>query len=233
MPAKTRLSAVLDRLEKAYGRPSPIPPRGPFEHVLWENVAYLVSDERRREAFRALKQRVGTEPQDILAASDDVLHPIAAMGGMHPERRVAVLRDIAGKAVKEFDGKLDRVLDLPLGQALKALRQFPSIGEPGAEKILLLCGARPLFALESNAVRVLLRLGYGEEAKSYSTTYRKVREAVEREIDKRVPWLVRARELLRRHGQEVCKRSAPLCEACPLQESCRYWERIVVSSKRI
>lgn len=214
---------MLDRLEKAYGRPSPNPARGPFELVLWENVAYLVSDERRRDAFRALKQRVGTVPRDILAASDDVLHTIAAMGGMHPERRVIVLREIAQRAVKEFDGKLDRVLELPLDQALKALRRFPSIGAPGAEKILLLCGARPLFALESNGLRVLLRLGYGEEEKSYAKTYRAVRDAVEREITKSAPWLVRARELLRRHGQELCKRSAPLCEACPIRESCRYW----------
>ena len=34
-------------------------------------------------------------------------------------------------------------------------------GEPGAEKVLLFSGSAPVLALDSNALRVLLRLGFG------------------------------------------------------------------------
>lgn len=45
--------------------------------VLWENVAYLVGDEQREVAFRALRERVGTKPAEILAARKKVLLEVA------------------------------------------------------------------------------------------------------------------------------------------------------------
>jgi endonuclease-3 len=65
---------------------------------------------------------------------------------------------------------LKSVLKLPLPKAKKALQKFPGIGEPGAEKILLFTRTHPLMALESNGLRVLVRLGFGAEHKNYATT---------------------------------------------------------------
>jgi endonuclease III len=31
-----------------------------------------------------------------------------------------------------------------------------------------------------------------------------------------------AHQLLRKHGQELCKRSQPICDQCPLRESCAF-----------
>jgi endonuclease III len=122
--------------------------------------------------------------------------------------------------LEEFDGDLRPVLKLPLAQAKKALQQFPGIGVPGAEKILLFMKTQPLFALESNGLRVLIRLGFGEEKKSYSTTYRLVQKEVADELDNDYTWLMEAHLLLRRHGQELCKRSEPTCNECPLSADC-------------
>lgn len=219
---KTALARRLDRLERLHGPQKPPPASGPFELVLWENVAYLVSDEKRARAFAELKKRIGLRPRDVLEAPREVLYSIAA-AGMKPELRVGVLREAAKIAIAELEGKADTVLSLPEKDATRILKKFPGIGEPGAEKILLLCRAQPLVALDSNGLRVLLRLGYGREQKSYSTTYRSAREAVAQEIVPEIDWLIRAHLLLRRHGQEICKRSAPLCESCPLQEGCAYF----------
>ena len=35
----------------------------------------------------------------------------------------------------------------------------------------------------------------------------------------------RAHVLFRRHGQEICKRSAPRCELCPLRGDCAWYAR--------
>jgi endonuclease III len=222
-PAKrSALAKALDRLERLHGPQRPPPASGPFELVLWENVAYLVSDDKRARAFAELKKRVGLRPRDILEAPREVLYSIAA-AGMKPELRVGVLREAAEIAIASFEGRTDSALSLPEKDAMRILKKFPGIGEPGAEKILLFSRARPLFALDSNGLRVLLRLGYGREQKSYSTTYRSVREAVAEEVTTEVDWLIRAHTLLRRHGQEICKRSAPLCESCPLSEECAFF----------
>jgi endonuclease III len=191
--------------------------------VLWENVAYLLDDEHRERAFRALRDTIGTRPSDILAAPWEALYRVAQLGGMHPENRVEKLRAIARIAQQELGGDLSEVVRRPLAQAKRALQKFPGIGAPGAEKILLFAHAIPLLALESNGLRVLLRLGFAEEKKNYAASYRAVQDRVRAELGDDCAWLVRVHQLLRRHGKEVCRRSEPSCEVCPLTGGCRHY----------
>jgi len=213
------LPQVIERLGAFYGEPDPLEVTDPWEMIVWENVAYLVDDERRCEAMTALRERIGTGPEQIMAAPAGRLLE-AAVRGIVPEQSVEKLRRSAEIALHEFAGDLRPILKRPLPQAMKALKRFPAIGDPGAEKILLFCRAFPILALDSNGLRVLVRLGFGEEKPNYSVTYRLVREAIEDELIKEYPWLIKAHQLLRRHGQELCRRSKPHCEKCPLVRGC-------------
>jgi endonuclease III len=224
--AMTRITLpqIVERLRVHFGKQKPPKLDGPWDMILWENVAYLADDDRRQQAFQTLKKRIGTEPTQILSASDEALIEVTRHGIM-PGQFAEKLRNCAKIVLEEFDGDLGPVLQLPIPKAKKALQKFPGIGEPGAEKILLFTRINPVLALESNGLRVLLRLGFGEEKKSYSTTYRLVQKAVEEGLDKDYSWLIEAYLLLRRHGQELCRRSAPMCEKCPLAEDCEYYQR--------
>jgi endonuclease III len=192
--------------------------------ILWENVAYLADDVRRQEAFQALKKQIGTEPTKVLSASDDALLEVTRHGIM-AEQFAVKLRKFAQIVLEDFDGDLRPVLNLHLSKARKALQKFPGIGEPGADKILLFSQTYPVLALESNGVRALLRLGFGEEQKSYSTTYRLVQKVVEEGLDKDCSWLIQAHLLLRHHGRELCKRTKPECKKCPLASDCEFYLR--------
>jgi endonuclease-3 len=218
------LPQVVECLQAHYGKQKPPKLAGPWEMILWENVAYLADDERRREAFQTLKERVGTEPERLLSAPDEALLE-ATHYGILADQFAKKLRKCAQIALEEFDGDLRPVPKLPFGKAKEALQKFPGIGEPGAEKILLFSQTYPVLALESNGLRVLLRLGFGEEKKSYSTTYRLVQKAVEEELDKDYSWLIQAHLLLRHHGQELCKRTKPECKKCPLAPDCEFYQR--------
>src|SRR2546423_7284915 len=98
------LSKLIARLAKFYGRPQPPLTTDPFELILFESVAYLVSDERRAEAFTLLRKTVGTKPHQILAAENNELLRVAELGGVQPEKRAARLREIALIAMNEFGG---------------------------------------------------------------------------------------------------------------------------------
>jgi endonuclease-3 len=215
--------SLIARLQSTYGRPKP-PKSDPLELILWENVAYLLTDERREAAFEALRQRVGLTPKQILAAPHATLLEIAKMGGMRPEVRVERLRAIARITLDQFQGDLSKAVKLPLKPAKKALRLFPNIGEPGAEKILLFSKSYPVLGLDSNGLRVLRRIGYGQEHKNYSATYRSVQDAVASEIGVDCAPLIKANQLLRQHGKERCKMNAPLCRICPLTDLCAYYK---------
>ncbi len=230
MKSKTSFQKIIAELEKLYGRPEPPKLTNPLEMILWENVIYLADDEAREKAFRILKQQVGTKPQDILAAPEELLFAITSLGIL-PDQRIAKLREIATIAIKDFQGDLRTILARPWQEAKKFLKKFPSIGEPGAEKILLFSRSYPVLALDSNGLRVLLRLGFGEEKKNYSASYKSAQAAAQPQCKEDYNWLIRAHQLLRQHGQELCKRSQPQCEACALAKGCVYYQKLNSYSK--
>src|ERR1700686_4792077 len=176
-PATITFSKLVDKPQQHYGPPAPLPSTDPLELVIWENIAYLASDKRRAEAFATLKQTIGTRPEQILAAKHSALAGIGK-AGILPDVSAEKLLSIAKIAFEEFDGDLRSVLKKPLPQAKKALKRFPSIGDPGAEKKLLLTRSYPVMPLDSNGLRVLCRVGFAEEKKNYSATYRLVLDAI-------------------------------------------------------
>ena len=225
----TRLRRVLDALRALYGPPRR-PLRDAFELILWENVAYLADDAKRAEAFALLRRETGLVPARILAAPRSVLAEVARRGILAADRAER-LREIASIVLERFGGNLGAALAATPREASKALRRFPSIGEPGAEKILLFSRRVPHLALDSNGLRTLLRLGYGKESKSYSASYRSAQAAAAAELPEDFEVRVEAHQLLRRHGQEVCRRTAPLCDRCPVTGLCDFYRRVTESAR--
>src|ERR1039458_6113782 len=131
---------IVAKLKKHYGEPALPPAQGPFELVMWENACYLLSDERRAAVFQGLRDQVGMDPASIWKADGEVLLLLARMGLMGPEARLFGWREVARIVTSQFDGNLNSILQLPYAKAKRALQQFPNIGQPGAEKILMLCG---------------------------------------------------------------------------------------------
>jgi endonuclease III len=214
------LRQAVDALSAHYGPPTMLPTADPFELILWENVAYLATPARRREAFELLERTVGTSPADILTAEQSVLERVTARGILKSPS-VEKLRECARIAIDEFGGDLGTAIRGPLDTAKRALRSFPGIGEPGAEKILLFTGRQALLAPESNGLRVLVRLGLVREEKSYSRTY-----AASRQVAMKPPAdptaMQQAHLLLQQHGQTLCKRGVPRCAECPLATACAH-----------
>ena len=209
-------------IAKHYRTPA-APARGPFELVVWENACYLLPDERRAQVFAALSSQVGLTADAIAKAPREVLLPLATLGGMRPETRVFRWQQIAQITNQQFSGDLEQILKWPYPRAKKALQQFPSIGEPGAEKILLLCGMAQGLPLESNGLRVLTRIGYGRvHLKNYGAMYKSVQEAIAPELPNSAASLMKAHLLLRENGKTICKDKTPACPECPIEDLCAY-----------
>jgi endonuclease III len=218
-PALTLREAVMV-LRRYYGPPAHLPTADPFELILWENVAYLASPARRREAFELLSRTIGTDPAAILTAKQQDLERVTARGILK-STFATKLCECANIAVNNFGGDLGAVIREPLERAKRALQTFPGIGEPGAEKILLFTGQQALLAPDSNGLRVLVRLGLVREEKSYARTYAAGRE-VAKDLPAEPSIMQEAHLLLQQHGQTLCKRRVPDCGACPLTSVCAY-----------
>jgi endonuclease-3 len=208
---------LLDALRAEHGRAMRGgPPRDPWHAILWENVVYLTDDAHRDAALAKLRAATRLDADVLARVPDDVLLPICGLGRM-AALCVGKLRECA----RCFDdvGDPRGLVRLPLAEARKALREFPGVGAPGADRLILFAGALPLVALESNGLRTLLRLGFGQDAGSYSAKLKSAIAAVAGEVaetcDARIEWFT----LLRRHGQETC-RATPNCAVCAVAKGC-------------
>lgn len=219
--AQLTLEEVVEALRAHHGEPPPPPATDPFHLVLWENAAYLADDARRAAAFALLAETVGLAPEQILAAPEDALLAVTRHG-IEAERFAGKLRECARIALAELGGDVGAALRRPPAEAKRALRRFPGIGEPGAEKILLFTGTLPVLALDSNGLRVLLRLGFGTETGRYAADYASAQRAAGAADTRDFDLLIAAHQLLRLHGQTLCRRSTPRCPACPLRSRCAY-----------
>ena len=225
--SKTRSQGALARavrgLGRHYGSVRWVAPTEPFELLIWEYVAYLTDDADRAAAFAMLGKRAGTGPEALATASPAVLEAVCRAGGAIAwKQRAERIHDVAVRVRDRFEGSLAGVLRLPYPEARRILRTFPAIGPPGADKILLLTGAQKVLALDSNALRVLLRLGHGQEQKSYGASYASAQKAAMAALPRTLPTLQKASLLLRRHGQELCKTVEPRCPICPLRGACDF-----------
>jgi endonuclease-3 len=80
--------------------------------------------------------------------------------------------------------------------------------------------------LESNGLRVLVRMGYGREQKAYGAMYRSVENDLTAELKTAgAQELSLAHRLLREHGKTLCKDKNPHCGECPLLRECDYGEK--------
>ncbi len=215
MDAGLTWSRLIDLLEEHHPPRSPVS-RDPFHLILFEQVAYLATEDVRIATYRDLKKRTGLKPDRILAMPLKELETVTRAGGSIAWKERAQ-RIRASSAMASTLKGLDAV---PLAEARKRLRKFAMIGAPGADRILLQCGLFPVFALESNGLRVMLRLGAAREGRDYAATYRSVMKAMTSFLPADIDTLALGEQLLRSHGIGICTRNAPRCGTCSLLPYC-------------
>jgi endonuclease III len=223
---------ILDSLEAHYGLQSVTWPTEPCEFLVWWHCGYPASDATCARGWEALRSVVGVTPEKILATSDAKLAAALKAGGMVPELRGQRLRQIAERVLREFGGDLLVALSGPVEAARKILKKFPNIADAGADRILLFAGQSPVAAVPSNCPQVLVRIQLGLERESYSVNYREAQKLLEAEVKPALEARQRAYLLLKRHGQELCKRTRPKCVLCPLNGTCRCFAGVERGRKR-
>ena len=215
LPGVGRLTQVLDALESAFGMVKVPARNGAFEMLVRITCGYPASEETCAKGWAALSREVGVSADAILAAPKAKLTRAMRAGGIVPDLRAERLVEIASRVNEGADLR-----------SRKVLKTLPTIGDPGADRILLFTRVEPLAAVPSNATQVPLRLGFGKEQRSYAASYRSAQQALDAELPPTFEARIRAYLLLRRHGETVCKRSRPRCEACPLTGECAYFVAI-------
>jgi endonuclease III len=217
------LTELLETLEQFYGTQEAHWPVDPYHFLVWWHCGYPASDAACTRGWVSLTQTVGTDPEQFLQTSREKLAEALKPGGMVPELRALRLLQIAERVQKEFGGDLNASLRaLPETAARAALKKFPNIAGPGADRILLFARLFPVAAVPSNCPHVLVRIERGREHESYDRTYREAQESISARVESSFEARIRAFLLLKQHGQTICKRTSPKCAACPVTQRCAF-----------
>lgn len=217
------LEPILDALEARYGPQTPLAPTDPYRFLVWWHCGYPPAEARCEQGWQALKHEIGVEPQVLRAARPARLARVLGAGGLVPQLRAARVREVATRVLEDFAGDLAAGLArLSPAQAHAALRKFPGIGPPGADRIVLFAGLAPLAAVPSSCPYVLPRILSGRVAAEYRASYAQAQRAIEAGIPATFTLRQRAYLLVLRHGRELCKRARPQCALCPLAQGCRF-----------
>ena len=216
------LSEILNRLEKFYGPQEPSFPVDPYEFLVWWYCGYPASDTACTKGWNSLARAVGIDLGTLLNAKPSTLAAAIKPGGMVPELRAQHLQELAFRVEVEFGGDLRAALAGPVPKARKLLKSFHGIADPGADRILLFAGISPIAAVPSNCTGVLLRILKGAACENYSATYREEQKLIASDLPEMFDGRARAYLLLKRHGQQLCKRANPKCQECPLKLHCAY-----------
>lgn len=218
------LAKLLDALEAFHGGQRPHWPTDPYLFLVWWHCGYPASDTSCAKGWESLNREIGVEPNRLLAANPSKLAHALRPGGMVPELRALRLKEIAERIQKEFHGDLRSALNgLSIAQVRAALKKFPSIADPGADRILLFSGISPVAAIPSNCPHVLVRIREGQEGENYTKTYHEAQRMIAAEVPATLDARARAYLLLKVHGQQLCKRSNPKCGECPVATSCVFF----------
>lgn len=221
---KTQLTVLqlLAQLEAFYGKQEPCWPSDPYLFLLWWYCGYPASDVSCTKGWKELTSKIGTDPDAILGARPATLAAALKPGGMLPELRAERMKEVAARIKDEFGGDLRAALTGPITKIRQVVKSFPSIADPGADRILLFSGIQPVAAVPSNCTGVLARIQKGREERNYNASYRDAQRMIEAEIPATFDARIRAYLLIKCHGQELCKRTNPKCDQCPVQRACAF-----------
>jgi endonuclease III len=218
------LVQILDVLAVAYGEKVATWPTDPYLYLVWLHCGYPASDAKCAKGWESLNRQIGVGVDRILAADPAELASALKPGGMVPELRAMRLKEIAERVLRQYGGDLREGLrGLPVAQVRRALKQFPNIADPGADRILLFAGISPVAGVPSNCPHVLVRIQAGQERENYGVTYREAQRMIEDGLPATFDSRTRAYLLLKHHGQRVCKSSNPRCDSCPVAPNCAFF----------
>lgn len=219
MPAA--IANILEILEGFYGEQKAPWPTDPYLYLVWLHCGYPASDDRCSKGWQVLQKNIGTRPNQILDAPFAELTKALAPGGMVPAVRAKRLKEVAARVLGECGGDLRSALACPLPAARKLLKKFPNIADAGADRILLFAGVAPVAAVPSNCPHVVVRILRGREREDYAVTYKESQQEIQA-LPENFAARTRGFLLLKRHGQNLCKRAKPKCGQCPIRESCAF-----------
>jgi endonuclease-3 related protein len=207
------LHDIYRRLLDALGPQHWWPGQSPFEVMVgavlvqntsWQNVKRAIDNLRRAELL---------EPHALFALPEEELQKLIQPAGYF-RIKAKRLRSLLKFFVQRYDGSIEAMLRTPLPALREELLGVHGVGPETADSILLYAGGLPSFVVDAYTQRIFARHGWI----SFDADYHDIQDYFQTGLPADVAMYNEYHALLVRVGKDYCRKSRPLCAACPLRE---------------
>jgi endonuclease-3 len=210
---------VYRRLLAAYGEPTWRTHLQPVEELVLTFLSQNTSDINSGRAYDALRRRYPTW-QEVLDAPTEELADTIRSGGLAQRKAPRIQRALRRILVERGEFDIGFLKDLPTDEAMRWLISFDGVGHKTASIVLLFCFGKAVFPVDTHVGRVSRRLGVAGPKDS--------EEKIKATWESLAPpeWYYALHLNLIRHGRQVCHARSPDCQACVLNNVCRYFAEL-------
>lgn len=183
--------------------------RNPYQLLVAVMLSAQCTDKRVNMVTPALFRAFPT-PQALAAATADEVFPYIASVS-YPRAKAGHLVQMAQRLVTAYQGEVPDNID--------DLQTLQGVGRKTANVLCAVIWNKPAMAVDTHIFRVSERLGLTTGSRSPLQTEKQlVRYIPETLIPKAHHWLLL-------HGRYTCLARKPKCEACGLQQYCRFFAK--------
>lgn len=205
---RERFSEAIRILESKYSRDLPAHIReDPYRTLIGCILSARTRDEFTDKAYRALFSRFGS-PREILEASEDEIRELIRPVNFYVTKAKRI-KQATAYIVERFGGRVP--------EDREKLMEIPGVGAKCADIVLSYAFGHNTVAVDTHVEVVAKRLGVCPE----DAGYEEVKAAIEALAPKEKLWKINS--LFVEFGQQVCSKSNPKCDVCPIYHLCE-WE---------
>jgi endonuclease III len=211
MTKKERFERVIEYFKKA----QPIAETelhyiDPYQLMVAVILSAQCTDKRVNMITPALFQTYPTVYDMAKASPEEIFTFIKSCS--YPNNKAKHLAGMARTIISEFNGSVPDDIEL--------LQKIPGVGRKTANVIASVVYNKPQIAVDTHVFRVSARLGLSTGAKTPLQTELQLMKYISEDLRPLAHhWLIL-------HGRYVCVARKPLCNACGLADTCRYFARI-------
>lgn len=211
MTRKQRYQFIIDYFEKNMPvAETELTFDNPYELLVAVILSAQCTDKRVNMATPDIFRKFPTVQALSKTSFDDLFPFIKSIS--YPNNKTKHLIGMANKVIEKFNGEIPMTVD--------ELIQLPGVGRKTANVITSVIDQQPNMAVDTHVFRVSKRIGLVPQSASTPLS-------VEKELIKNIPQSLihKAHHWLILHGRYVCIARNPKCNACGLQQGCRYFHQ--------
>lgn len=225
-PTRAQLGAVYRALREVYGEQQWWPAASEDGEDARLEIclgAILTQNTSWRGAAAALANLRGEgvlSCEAILDLPHDVLAQLVRPSG-HFNVKARKLQAFAAVVVEECGGSIDVLLHGEADEVRARLLAIWGIGPETADAMTLYAARKPTFVVDAYSYRLFERLDLAPGERKYDVYRDFLLEKIGPDVRELNEW----HALIVRHGQQVCRRTAPRCDECVLLHRCPFGRR--------